>query len=393
MISVTVYKRHSADCAHKDDRSFKRCTCIMWMEYYEPNEETGKPKQIRESAKTRSWQEAQEKALAKAAELKHKQEGAERGEPTAPASVEKITIEKAVASFLSDKRTQGLQSVTLKKLETNLQKQMLGWCRQNGLVYLADFTLAKLGEWRNTWEDSLLTKQKKQQRVISFWKYCDDNEWVTKNVAKKLSKFKPKEVPKVPFTQQEFAKIIAAIDRFGQTDVERKRLRALTLLMRWSGLAIRDAVTLKRECLDDKNRIMLYRAKTGQPVFVPIPEFVAQELRALPVDTDGKYFFWSGDSDANSAVGHRHRSFQRLFELADLKNSDGTEKRCSSHMFRNTFAREAASAGISLEDRARLLGHASVKTTERYYNAFVQESADELEATVREKMHRAMGIA
>src|ERR1039457_2245865 len=39
------------------------------------------------------------------------------------------------------------------------------------------------------------------------------------------------------------------------------RLRVLILLMRWSGLAIRDAVTLERRRLNDKDELFLYRAK------------------------------------------------------------------------------------------------------------------------------------
>ena len=59
-------------------------------------------------------------------------------------------------------------------------------------------------------------------------------------------------------------KIIEATHRIRNGD----RLRALTLLMRWSGLAIRDAVTLERSRLSNNNQIFLYRAKTGTPVYV-----------------------------------------------------------------------------------------------------------------------------
>ena len=52
------------------------------------------------------------------------------------------------------------------------------------------------------------------------------------------------------------------------------RLRVLILLMRWSGLAIRDAVTLERRRLNDKDELFLYRAKTGYPVYVPLPHDV-----------------------------------------------------------------------------------------------------------------------
>jgi integrase/recombinase XerD len=51
----------------------------------------------------------------------------------------------------------------------------------------------------------------------------------------------------------------------------RDRLRTLILLMRWSGLAIKDAVTLERTRLSEDGNLFLYRAKTGVPVYVPLP--------------------------------------------------------------------------------------------------------------------------
>jgi hypothetical protein len=44
--------------------------------------------------------------------------------------------------------------------------------------------------------------------------------------------------------------------------------------MRWSGLAIKDAVGLKRDRLDERGVLFLRRAKTGVPVFVPLPPAV-----------------------------------------------------------------------------------------------------------------------
>ena len=60
------------------------------------------------------------------------------------------------------------------------------------------------------------------------------------------------------------------------------RLRALLLLMRWSGLSISDAVTLERERLNSNDEILVYRAKTGVPVFVKLPPDVAKALREVP---------------------------------------------------------------------------------------------------------------
>jgi integrase len=51
----------------------------------------------------------------------------------------------------------------------------------------------------------------------------------------------------VPYTKQEVIAIIAACDQMGRTSYERRRARAMTLLMRYAGLRISDVVTLSRD--------------------------------------------------------------------------------------------------------------------------------------------------
>src|SRR5258708_27084676 len=89
------------------------------------------------------------------------------------------------------------------------------------------------------------------------------------------------------------------------------RVRVLTLLMRWSGLAIRDALTLERSRLNEQDELLLYRAKTGHPVYVPLPNDVAEALRTIPPGPkpNPRYFFWSGNGNPKSFVGDWQRRF------------------------------------------------------------------------------------
>ena len=65
-----------------------------------------------------------------------------------------------------------------------------------------------------------------------------------------------------------------------------RRLRALVLLLRHSGLRIGDGVTLGRGRID-KEKLFLYTAKTGTPVNVPLPDFVLTALEAAPKASGG----------------------------------------------------------------------------------------------------------
>lgn len=155
--------------------------------------------------------------------------------------------------------------------------------------------------------------------------------------------------------------------------------------MRWSGLSIRDAITLERDRLNDKDELFLYRAKTGVPVFAKLPPDVAKQVRNVPPgpSPNPRYFFWSGNGKKKTAVADWQRSYRRLFKLVALKNADGTSKRCYPHMFRDTFAVELLLAGVPLDQVSILLGHKSIKTTEKHYSPFVKARQEQLVEAVK----------
>ncbi len=171
-------------------------------------------------------------------------------------------------------------------------------------------------------------------------------------------------------------------DRWSQNGDAGKRVRALTLLMRWTGLRIGDALALKRDRLTRTDRgrdaILLYMQKTGEPVYCLIPPSVAEELQNVPpgLQPHPGYFFWSGNGLVKSAVADWQRSYKKLFKLA------GITKRAHPHMFRDTFAIECLLAGIPLERVSILLGHSSVKITEKHYKPWVKALQHQLEDDV-----------
>ena len=214
--------------------------------------------------------------------------------------------------------------------------------------------------------------------------------WIKSNPAVSLGRIRADGPPTDYFPKHEFEQIIDATYIYqpkGWVECRNQatRLRILTLLMRWSGLAIRDAVTLERRRLNDKDELFLYRAKTGNPVYVPLPPDVAESLRTIPPgpSPNPRYFFWSGNGSPKSVVGNWQRSFRRLFKISNLRREDGTPKRCHPHMFRDTFAVEMLLAGVPLEQVSILLGHKSVKITEKHYAPWVKARQELLAANVR----------
>lgn len=200
----------------------------------------------------------------------------------------------------------------------------------------------------------------------------------------------PEVVPTDYFRPQEFQQIVAATYRYKYKGRDSKhrptRLRAFVQVMRWAGLSILDTIKLERNALSQSaegdDQIFLYRSKTGVPVYVVIPPDVADLLKSLP-QSNPKYFFWSGRGKPTTAKRAYFRSLQKLFTLADIKNENGDPKRCHPHMFRDTFAVELLLAGNPIDQVSLLLGHSSVKITERHYAPFCKARQLQLTSAVK----------
>jgi integrase/recombinase XerD len=376
---LSVYTRHHPECAKKDDSTYRRCRCPKWLDGTLP----GRSGRFRVSAKTKSWEKAELVA-------RKYENSALSGEELKPAKMP--TVKEAVGVFLADAEARGLAPATLQKLRGIFQVQLVGFAEESGITFLREFNPRNLTEWRQTWKkEKELARKKKFERVIGFFWYCVRQGWLRENPTATMGRVIAKHVPTDYFTAYEYKRIIGATYRLGEF-AERSwapekrgiRIRALTELMRWSGLRIRDAVTLECGRLVE-NKLMLYQAKTGTPVFVPLPPHVADLLRSIPagLKPNPNYFFWSGNGLPKTFVANWQRSYRRLFKVADLRKPDGTPKRCHCHMFRDTFAVEMLLAGVPIDQVSILLGHASVRVTEKHYSPWVRARQDQLEKSVQ----------
>src|SRR5689334_14550159 len=133
---LSVYSRHYPPCS-SNDINYKRCRCPKWV-----NGVVGSDGPfIRRSAKTRSWEKAEE--------FKRQLEGEFAGKPnggrqrTVP-ELEKMAVKDAITRFLNSKRNENLAESTLDKLKTMFAKQFLSWSTASRFKYLDDITTADL---------------------------------------------------------------------------------------------------------------------------------------------------------------------------------------------------------------------------------------------------------
>ena len=368
---LSVYTRHYPPCPHVDIH-YRRCRCPKWIRGRLESEGL-----LRRSAHTRNWSKAERllRELERRAEF--------------PGVIE---VKEAVRAYLADQAARKLSPPTLTPIRALFEKHFLPWCEAHQLARLDVVRTPQLKEFRCTWECNARTARRRHERLRSFFAFCMSNGWLLANPTDGLKKpIAPRTVPTDYFNRNEFERILDATYEYrycGRDCHERDaRLRALVLLMRWSGLAIKDAVTLERVRLDERGALFLRRAKTGTPVYVPVPPAVVSALRQLSCSNPA-YFFWSGLGQPYNAISAYQRSLRKLFRIADLRHSDGTRKPCRSHMFRDTFAVELLLAGVPIDQVSALLGHRSVRMTEKHYLPWVKARQRQLTASVRRAWSR-----
>lgn len=358
---LAIYRRHSRDCqfygrARRDSRS-QKCQCPIWVQGSLGGE------YVRRSLDLVSWQAAQDRVR-----------GWEASGEVGVVRADIPDIALAVDRFFDDLKSRGLSDATLGKQHVLLRKQLLPWCKSRGFHSLKQIGVDEVTQFRTTWNDSPISKYKKQERLKGFFHFCVAREWMRANPVAALKSIKVPPSQTLPFDEDQVAAILDACDRYPLKGIygeqNRTRLKALTLLMRYSGLRIGDAVTCARDRLVD-SRLFLYQAKTGTPVYSPLPPVVVEALKDV-TGPHPKYFFWTGNGKPKSAVADAQRSFRKLFALAEV---DG-----HPHMFRDTFAVELLKAGVSLDAVSMLLGHASIRVTEKHYKPWVKTLQDKLEA-------------
>lgn len=361
---LTIYRRHISSCPHqRKGRRWHRCHCPIWVQGSLARE------YVRQSLNLTVWGAAQERVR-----------GWEASGQIGVVKNNIPTIREAVAKNLVDAKARNLKPESIKKIRDVLERRLLNFCSAQGYRTLKQLDVDAVREFRNelVQDYSPNSARKRLEYIRAFFRFCQHSGWTAANPAAVIKAPRADHSPTLPFEATQVQAMLDAADKFPVTGKfragNRKRVRAMILLLRFSGLRISDAARLERERLRG-DTLFLYTQKTGTPVWLPLPSRVIEALHGSPSDS-AKHFFWNGRCLPTSAVKIWERTFQRVFELAGIP--DGT-----IHRFRDTFAVELLLKGVPIDQLSILLGHSSLTVTEKHYSPWVKTRQEQLEAAVR----------
>jgi integrase/recombinase XerD len=383
-LRLTLYRRHYPHrCKFISTRHWQ-CACPIWVRGILGS------RSVRHAVGTESWEQAQ-----KAVDRWKKQGFVDDflAEPAPPVEADTpLTIEQAIEEFFLDLEARQLMPDSIKKYRPVL-KHLCEFADKNGFRYLTEFDPRNVSKFRNTWKQAPITQSKNLERLKTFFNYCVSMGTLDKSPAAVLRPPEYDERPTLPFSNEEMQKTLASCDQ--HTGLSKKpggseaaRLKALVLLMRYSGLRIGDALrftddptpirvgrkTIVPPHIIEGNRLFLYTQKAGTPVCVPLPPVFFEALGKVKRQSE-RYYFWSGEGKMHSRIADDCRVLGKMFRRAGITGGH-------AHRFRDTFAVELLLKGVDLADVSMLLGHHSIRVTEKHYSPWVKARQDRLELAV-----------
>ena len=329
-VMLTRYRRHRQDCPHrKKGRRHTRCSCPIWVDGTMPN-----GNRVRQTLKTADWAAA--RRLISAMED--------------PDAIEPKTVTEATQEFLCRRR--GLAPSSRRKY-VQVLRVFEEFCTSIHKPMVEQLTDSDFDRHLSSRPIAPLTMVKELHTLRTFCRFCVRRRWMRRNLARDVDMpvgVRPKEVK--PYTSAEVAQVLKACDEFGIQDYERRRARAMVLLMRYTGLRISDVMMLARERVRD-GVINLRTQKTSGPVRLPLPVDLVEALEALPVPRGASagcpYFFWSGNASRRQIVGMGHKTLAAVFRQSRVADAH-------SHRFRHTLATDILAKGGTIQDVADVLG-------------------------------------
>jgi len=293
------------------------------------------------------------------------------------------TLAEAAKRFLrkhgeltADRKYRGdSEYATWRKYRTKLNL-LETFCTKRGITALDRVTLAVLEDYHHSRVVSAVTWKVELQALRTFFAYCVSHKWIANNPAKEMKpprNIKPNEV--VPYTLLEESQILAACDQIGGAayqrvgaTYERLRARAMVKLLRHTALRISDVCTLRKDSVSwDQEastwRIWVRTQKSGEAVYLPMPEDLKVALDVLPLPRnapqDCSNYFWNGQTSRRAVVGIAERALAAVFKKSGVKSAH-------AHRFRHTLATRLLEQGATFEQVADILGN-SPEVVRKHY--------------------------
>ena len=389
---LTLWKRHSADCSKKllakgIDKSAlrfqRKCACACWVTGVHPLTK----EYIKQALGTTSWESAEV--------LKQKLE------QRAPDAIDgrRLPIDEALLLWLSEKERTGTASTTMRNYDA-LKRQILAHAADKGYHSLGQLTEDRVYEMVIGWTGAAVTNAQRLTRLREFFNFAIQRKWIQHNPAMAIDPPKVVRQQADPYSPDEEQKITAMLEMWtglinskrGNWSLRPSTFRCLIHVLEDTGLRISDAMRVRPEILEPTvsgvgAKTTMRQMKNDRDVTVFLRPATVKELSEVP-RISHRYVFMeecAQEDDRDTFKEHIHTQATTVYDVLQMIGQLAGVPDCRAHRFRHSFAVRKLIGGMALEDVSKLLGHDSIKTTERYYAKWSKARQQRLESLVMQQ--------
>ena len=321
---------------------------------------------------------------------------------------EMLTKDGVVSAELLKNRLQGVSAapttlLTMSEAELQSVKACVGKSRSEGTYRNHTYSDKMLREWiedkgrkdmpihavtEEMFEEFRFYLKKKRFAAKTVNRHlCWLSRLMYRAVSQKIIRYNPfedaiyeKEERKIRFLQKsDVAKLMA----LKVNDRKAEQARQMFLFSCFTGLAIADMERLKfshiQTAADGRRYIRKERQKTKVESVVPLHPIAEEILSRRREDQTVK-----GKGDALVFPCGCGRSVMNS-KLSTVGLACGVRQRLSFHMARHTFGTLSLSAGIPIESIAKMMGHASISSTQIYAQVTDKKISEDMDRLIRKQ--------
>ena len=216
----------------------------------------------------------------------------------------------------------------------------------------------------------------KRRYLNSFFDWCFNEELIERNPVKKINKIKSKKQVKKAFSDLEIEKMRSALT-YERTYAPKKfqketRLRNIAIFetLLSTGARVTELINIKREQVDNgqDTLIILGKGKKERPVYLNARAIIAIKNYLKERKDDNEYLFVSHPIAFLNMENKITNCSQSCIETMIRKIGKRVDVEAYPHKFRRTSATNAVRKGMPIEQVQKMLGHATLNTTQIYVN-------------------------
>lgn len=382
VVPLTLYRRHSVDCkVHKlrlkayEKKYFKGCDCPIWL-----SGSTDKERYPRQALGVRDWE---------AAEAKLRSLNAEARDET----VHGLKIDDCITRYLDARddvkpKTLAQYKLLLGRLKDFAYGKNKFFIRELTVDLLEDFRTYGLPGLSGTSKGTSIAK------LAHFLREAYRRGWITESLVDKMRRHKAVYEQKQPYSDKEVTSILDTAGKIngGTTGYAKSAatFRLLIELMLETGLRVSDAVKFDPAQCRKSKFLWVYSfhprkaKKNDTPKLLDV--YLTSKLKKKIDECDWlseklpfAYRPVSGDEETDYLGQAVYERLQAVGKACGVDD-------CRPHRLRDTFAVRLLVKGVPLEDVSKLLGHASIAVTEKYYAPWVASRKLRLERLLSETL-------